>query len=49
VYKNSSGNRTVSEVKCLTEGERIEEIAGMLSDESISSAAKQAAKELLGI
>jgi len=49
VYKNSTGNRTVSEVKCLTEGERIKEIAGMLSDESISSAAKQAAKELLGI
>jgi DNA repair protein RecN (Recombination protein N) len=49
VYKKSDGIRTVSEVKCLTEGERIEEVAAMLSDENISDAAKQAAKELLGI
>ena len=48
VYKKTAGNRTVSEVKCLTDGERIEEIAAMLSDENVSSAAKQTAKELLG-
>jgi len=48
VYKKASGNRTVTEVKCLTDGERIEEIAAMLSDESVSTAAKQTAKELLG-
>lgn len=48
VYKKTTGNRTVTEVKCLTDGERIEEIAAMLSDESVSSAAKQTAKELLG-
>jgi len=49
VYKKITDNRTVSEVKCLSDSERIEEIAGMLSDEHVSSAAKQAAKELLGI
>lgn len=49
VYKKASGNRTVTEVKCLTDEERIEEIAAMLSDESVSTAAKQTAKELLGI
>jgi len=48
VYKKTTGNRTVTEVKCLTDGERIEEIAAMLSDESVSTAAKQTAKELLG-
>ncbi|MEE4256135.1 MAG: DNA repair protein RecN [Bacteroidales bacterium] len=48
VYKKTTGNRTVTRVKCLTDGERIEEIAGMLSDESVSTAAKQTAKELLG-
>jgi DNA repair protein RecN (Recombination protein N) len=49
VYKKYAENRTVSEVKCLSDGERIEEIAAMLSDASPSDAARTTAKELLGL
>ena len=48
VFKKYSDDRTVSEVKCLTDSERIEEIAAMLSDGTLSDAARTTAKELLG-
>jgi DNA repair protein RecN (Recombination protein N) len=46
VYKEPSGDRTVTRVKKLKESERVEEIARMLGGDS--SIAKQHAKELLG-
>ncbi len=49
VYKNISENRTVSAVECLSDIERINEIAAMLSNEKVSEAAKETAKELLGM
>lgn len=49
VYKNTSENRTVSAVECLSDIERINEIAAMLSNEKVSEAAKETAKELLGM
>lgn len=49
VYKKMEDGRTVSAVKCLTNEERIEEIASMLSNKEASSAAKETARELLGM
>jgi DNA repair protein RecN (Recombination protein N) len=48
VFKKSGGNRTVTGVERLSEEERIEEIATMLSDQEVSLAAKETARELLG-
>ncbi len=48
VFKNMSEDRTVSEVKRLSESERVDEIASMLSNETVSISAKETARELLG-
>jgi DNA repair protein RecN (Recombination protein N) len=48
VFKKSAGDRTVSGVKRLSEGERIDEIAVMLSNEKVSTAARETARVLLG-
>lgn len=47
VFKKYADDRTVSGVKRLSDIERIEEIAIMLSDEKVSEAAKETARELL--
>lgn len=47
VFKKYADDRTVSGVKCLSDIERIDEIALMLSNEDLSEAAKTTAKELL--
>lgn len=47
VYKTDTSNQTISEIKLLTEEERIFEIAGMLSGAELSEAALQNAKDLL--
>ena len=47
VYKHDTDVRTVSSVRELTDRERIEEIAAMLSGESLTDAAVKAAKALL--
>ena len=48
VYKKYAKDRTVSGLVCLSNSERVEEIAAMLSNENVSSSAKETAKELLG-
>jgi len=48
VYKKYADDRTVSGVERLSDSERIDEIAVMLSNEKVSDAAKETAKELLG-
>jgi len=47
VFKKYNNDRTVSGVKRLSDSERVDEIALMLSDEKLSKAAKDTAKELL--
>lgn len=47
VQKREAGGRAVTEVKMLSEAERREEIARMLSGESVTEAARQAAESLL--
>ncbi len=47
VYKKYADDRTVSGVERLSDSERIDEIALMLSNEKLSAAAKETAKELL--
>ena len=47
VYKKYADDRTVSGVERLSDSERIDEIAVMLSNEKVSAAAKETAKELL--
>ncbi len=49
VYKKIENDRTVSAVERLSDEERIDEIAGMLSNENVSISAKETAKELLGM
>jgi DNA repair protein RecN (Recombination protein N) len=49
VYKKHADDRTVSGVQRLSEKERVDEIASMLSNENVSQAAKATAKELLGL
>ncbi|MCD8282287.1 MAG: DNA repair protein RecN [Prevotella sp.] len=49
VYKEQDGNTTTTRMKRLTTGERIEEIAQMLSGNSVSEAAIGNAKKLLGL
>jgi DNA repair protein RecN (Recombination protein N) len=48
VFKKYADDRTVSGVMRLSDSERIDEIAIMLSNEKVSTAAKETAKELLG-
>jgi DNA repair protein RecN (Recombination protein N) len=48
VYKDDSADKTVSNIKLLDEGERLVEIAKMLSGEKPSPAALENARELLG-
>ena len=47
VYKQDSDNETTTRLKCLTQTERIEELAKMLSGENITAAAILNAEELL--
>ncbi len=47
VYKHDEGDRTVSNVRVLNEGERVREIARMLSGKVINEAALSNARELL--
>ena len=47
VYKDSSQEKSVSKIKQLNEQERIEEIAKMLSGESLSEVAIKNARELI--
>jgi DNA repair protein RecN (Recombination protein N) len=48
VYKIDSGHQTVSEIKKLTQAERVLEIAGMLSGSELSEAAVINARNLMG-
>jgi DNA repair protein RecN (Recombination protein N) len=48
VYKKYAEDRTVSGVMRLSNSDRVEEIAALLSNEKVSSSAKETAKELLG-
>ncbi len=48
VYKQHDNNETVTRIKMLTDEERIEEIAQMLSGNNVSEAAVRNARELLG-
>ncbi len=47
VQKREAGGRAVTEVQMLDEAARREEIARMLSGESVTDAARQAAESLL--
>ena len=47
VYKDSSSRKTVSNIKLLSEGERVEEIAKMIGGENPSKIALENAQELL--
>lgn len=47
VYKDNSADKTISNIQQLTENERIEEIAKMISGEKPSRAALEGARELL--
>jgi DNA repair protein RecN (Recombination protein N) len=46
-YKDSKSKKTISQIKRLTEEERIEEIAKMIGGEKPSSLAKENARELI--
>ena len=48
VYKDHSSEKTISNIKQLTEEERISEIGQMLSGSNVSDSARNIAKELLG-
>ena len=45
--KNQSGGQMLSSTVCLSEGERLEEIARMLAGDKITEAARSAAAQLL--
>ena len=47
IYKYSTGTDTVTQIKPLTYQERVEELAKMISNENVSQAAIQTAKNLL--
>lgn len=47
VFKETTGQTTRSAIKLLTAAERIEVIAGMLSNQQITQASREAAKQLL--
>ncbi len=47
VYKDNSAKKTVSNVKLLADGERVEEIANMLGGDNPSKIARENARELL--
>lgn len=48
VYKEDNSEHTVSRIKKLDAGERIREVAGMISGSEITAAALEAARNLLG-
>ena len=47
VYKQSKGKATHTNIILLDSEQRVEEIAAMLSDQTVSQAAREAARELL--
>lgn len=49
VYKRDTEDRTISDIKHLTREERIKEIAGMLSGETLTESGIRAAEALLGV
>jgi DNA repair protein RecN (Recombination protein N) len=49
VYKEDTETRTISHIKMLDQNERIKEIANMLSGSTLTEAAMNNAKVLLGI
>ncbi len=49
VYKTDEADRTVSNIVRLSDDERVEELAKMLSGSTVSTAALQNARELLGL
>ena len=49
VYKRDTEDRTISDIKYLTREERIKEIAGMLSGETLTESGIRAAEALLGV
>ncbi len=49
VFKENDGNTTRSAIKHLSPEERIEAIAGMLSNQNITEASREAAKQLLAL
>lgn len=48
VYKENKNGKTTSKINLLNHDERVEEIAKILSDENVSSAARETARGLLG-
>jgi DNA repair protein RecN (Recombination protein N) len=48
VYKDDTADKTISNIRLLSEDERVVEIAKMLSGDKLSSAALENARELLG-
>lgn len=48
VYKENKNGKTTSKISLLNHDERVEEIAKILSDENVSSAARETARGLLG-
>jgi DNA repair protein RecN (Recombination protein N) len=47
VYKSLENDKTTTEIKCLTESERLDEIAKMISGSKVGEAALQAARDLV--
>lgn len=48
VYKENKNGKTTSNINLLSQDDRVEEIAKILSDENVSSAARETARGLLG-
>jgi len=49
VYKQINKGKTYSNIRLLNNQERVEEVAKMLSDEKVSTSAREAAKVLMGV
>ncbi len=49
VYKTTDNGRTITMISLLSDNERVDEIAKLLSDEKVTKAAKTTARELLSI
>ena len=49
VYKQINKGKTYSNIRLLDNQERVEEVAKMLSDEKVSTSAREAAKVLMGV
>jgi len=48
IYKENENEKTTSSIKCLTDEERVIEIAKMISNEQVTTSSMEAAKVLLG-